>query len=207
MGGCSLGTTNIRGVVMGSIVLLSGGLDSVTLAERERRAGTLAGLVFVDYAHPAQVAEGWRAFAYHGRHGVPLKVVHAFGLDLGGLETAAGDSVMPSRNLVLLASASNVGAAMGGSALLIGATRDDARAYPDCRRESLDALSAAFVLMGGLPIEAPFAGISKSEVVDLAMGFGITSADVWSCYRGGFDRCGACASCLEAAVAWGEEII
>ncbi len=134
---------------------------------------------------------------------MPLKVVHAFGLDLGDMAGAVGASVMPSRNLVLLAAASNVGASMGGSVLMIGATLDDAADYVDCRRSSIEALSKAFELMGGLPIEAPFVDMTKSQVVGLAQGLGIKREDVWSCYTGQRDPCGVCASCIEAARAWG----
>ena len=56
-----------------SVVLLSGGIDSMVIAEREFQLGTLAGCVFVDMAHPSQVAEGWKAFSFHGRTKVPLK--------------------------------------------------------------------------------------------------------------------------------------
>lgn len=53
-------------------VLLSGGIDSLVCAELARQAGELAVCVFVDYGHPAQVAEGWRAFAYAGSRGAPI---------------------------------------------------------------------------------------------------------------------------------------
>ena len=187
---------------MKSVVLLSGGLDSVTLAERERRAGRLVGVVFIDYAHPAQVAEGWKAFAYHGRRRVPLKVVHVFGLDLGDMNSASGASVVPARNLVLLSTAANVAQGMGAEVLMIGATAGDASEYVDCRAASIAATSAAFVAMGSLPVEAPFSSLSKEEVAAMARSYGISQEDVWSCYRGGAPPCGTCASCVEFSTAW-----
>jgi len=185
-----------------TVVLLSGGIDSLVLAETERNAGRLVGVVFVDYGHPAQVAEGWKAFEYHGTTQTPLKVVHVFGLDLGEMKNATGASVVPSRNLVLLAAASNAGAAMGADKILIGATSDDSADYPDCRLESLEATSQAFQLMGGLKVEAPLVNMSKCEIVEMARKLGIKASDAYSCYRRGPIPCGECASCVESDQAW-----
>jgi len=185
-----------------TVVLLSGGIDSLVLAETERNAGRLVGVVFVDYGHPAQVAEGWKAFEYHGHTKTPLKVVHVFGLDLGAMQKATGASVVPSRNLMLLAAASNAGVALGADKILIGATSDDAVDYPDCRLESLEATSEAFQLMGGLKVEAPLGHLSKREIVEMAKALGLKASDAYSCYRPGPIPCGECFSCKQAAEAW-----
>jgi len=185
-----------------SIVLLSGGIDSLVIAETEYQAGTLAGVVFVDMAHPSQVAEGWKAFNFHGRTKIPLKTIHVFGLDLGDMTNADRAGVVPSRNLVLLSVASNAGPSMGGDVLLIGANRTDATDYADCRNDALAAASTAFVEMGGLPIEAPLISKTKKEIVEMARGLGLRRSDAWACYRQGPTPCGACASCLESDRAW-----
>ena len=185
-----------------SIVLLSGGIDSLVIAEMEHTKGTLAGVVFVDMAHPAQIAEGWKAFNFHGRTKIPLKAIHVFGLDLGDMVNANGSAVVPSRNLVLLSVASNAAVQLDGTVLLIGATRTDAAAYIDCRAEALELTSNAFVSMGGLPIEAPLIDKTKREIVALAHELGLKPADAWPCYRTGPTPCGTCSSCLESEAAW-----
>lgn len=193
---------NIIETPSAAVVLLSGGIDSLVLAERERRAGRLKGLVFIDYGHPAQVKEGWKAFNYHGTTGVPLKVIHVFGLDLGPMQIANGSCIVPSRNLILLAAASNAAASMEATGLLIGATGEDQSEYDDCKAENLQALSAAFVACGGLPIYAPFAEMSKMQIVQQAADYGFTQADAWSCYKNQDKPCGVCNSCKEAAASW-----
>ncbi len=60
--------------------MLSGGPRSLAAAEAAREAGALAACVFVDFGHSSQVADGWRAFAFCGEHGIPLRAVHVFGL-------------------------------------------------------------------------------------------------------------------------------
>jgi len=185
-----------------SIVLLSGGIDSLVIAEREFREGTLAGVVFVDMAHPSQIDEGWRAFTFHGRTKIPLKAVHVFGLDLGDMTNAERAGVVPSRNLVLLSVASNAAASLGGNVVLIGANKADKTDYVDCRAQALKKTSRAFVAMGGVPIEAPLIHKTKREIINEARSFGLTQEDAWACYRSGPEPCGVCASCKESKKAW-----
>jgi len=182
------------------VVLLSGGIDSIVCAERAREGGRLAGCVFVDYGHPAQVPEGWKAFAYCGARSVPLKVVHAFGLDLGDMANESGARVVPHRNAVLLACAANVLGALGGDRLVIGANASDQRDYPDCRPAFLRNMAKALQVK----IAAPLASMGKAEVVAEARRLGLAPSDAWSCYTAGPEPCGACPSCVGAAKGWRE---
>lgn len=165
----------------------------MVVAEQARAAGTLRGCVFVDYGHPAQQAEGWRAFAYCGARRIPLRVVHVFGLHLGDMGADVGARVVPSRNAVLLAAAANAAAAMGGSELAIGAIAADQRDYADCRPEFFAAMSAAL----GVQVVAPLVGLSKAEVVAEAARLGLDLGGTWSCYGPGPEPCGTCPSCVE----------
>lgn len=178
-----------------SVVLLSGGIDSIVCAELERRNGHLRGVVFVDYGHPAQVKEGWKAFAYHGSRGVPLKVVHAFGLNLGDMASESGARVVPGRNIVLLSLAAN---AFPGEPLVIGCNAADQADYPDCRREFLDAAGRAI----GVHVFAPLLELRKDQIIRIAKNLGLSRADAWSCYLGEDSECGKCPSCIEAASGW-----
>ena len=184
---------------MKSIVLLSGGIDSLVCAEQSRRDGKLVGAVFVDYGHPAQVPEGWKAFAYCGERGIPLKVVHVFGLDLGDMASAAGARVVPCRNAMLLSVAANVTRGMGGSRLLIGATAEDQEEYSDCRPGFVSKMAWAL----DISIAAPLLGYRKPGVIELARKFGLKREDAWSCYGAGPVACGECPSCESADSAWG----
>ena len=180
------------------LVLLSGGIDSLVVAEHYHQLDLLAGCVFVDYGHPAQVKEGWKAFAYCGSRGVPLKAVHAFGLDLGDMASEAGARVVPHRNATLVSLAANAAASLGAEAVALGACGADQRDYPDCRRAFFDALQEAL----GIDVLTPLVGMSKPDIIAKAQAMGLTRADAWSCYLGGPTECGACPSCIEAEKAW-----
>lgn len=180
------------------VALLSGGIDSLVCAESARLAGELIGCVFVDYGHPAQVVEGWKAFAYCGSRGVALKVPHVRDLDLGEMSAGHGARVVPHRNAILIATAANAAASMRPDAILIGCNRADQADYADCRPAFLQAISAAI----GVEVRAPLIDKSKAEIIALAGALGFNSLDAWSCYGPGPDPCNACPSCEEAAQAW-----
>jgi len=191
---------------MGCVVLLSGGVDSIVCAEMARAAGELRGVVFVDYGHPAQTLEGWKAFAYHGKTGAPLRVVHAFGLHLAEMAGTSADSprVVPARNLLLIAAAANHAADLGATEVWIGANAADDADYPDCRTAWIDALSAVVRSAYGVTIQAPLAGMTKREIVDRARALGVHQSDTTACYQPHNDGtpCGVCASCRCAGAAW-----
>lgn len=181
------------------VTLLSGGIDSLVCAEDARERGELAGCVFVDYGHPAQQAEGWKAFAYCGERGVPLKVVHVFGADLGDMGLQAGARVVPMRNAWLLALAANVaGSFTSDPTLVIGCNLEDQRNYRDCRPGFLAGLAQVL----GMRIAAPLRQKSKEEIIARARELGLSRRDAWSCYLGGANPCGTCPSCLESERAW-----
>jgi len=173
-------------------------------AELARRDGRLAGLVFVDYGHPAQTAEAWKTFAYHGRTGVPLHTVHAFGLRLGAMAGGTGDDarIVPARNAMLLAAAVNHAAGIADE-VWFGAHAGDDAAYPDCRQSWVAAMSDAMRSAYGVGVAAPLSGMTKAEVVTLARELGIAREDTWSCYEpDGTTPCGACACCIAANKVW-----
>lgn len=142
--------------------------------------------------------EGWKAFAYCGERGVPLRVVHTFGLDLGDMGAEAGARVVPCRNAILLALTANAARAMGGTQLVIGATSEDQADYDDCRPGFITGMAKVL----GVSVAAPLLGWSKPLVISQAREMGLTRSDSWSCYGAGPAPCGECPSCMAADRAW-----
>lgn len=180
------------------VVLMSGGVDSMVCAEMALCAGKLAGCVFIDYGHPARQAEAWRAFAWAERRRVRLHVLHAMGLHLGEMDGAPGVSpqVVPARNAIFLAMASNIAASWGAAEVWIGANQADAADYPDCRSNVLTPLSHALLRSCGVSVFAPLLHLAKPEIVQMAADYGLSPDEWWACYGGGPEPCGRCASCL-----------
>lgn len=92
--------------------------------------------------------------------------------------------------------------------IYLGAHGDDAagNAYADCSEEFVNTISKAICIgtYNQVKVVAPFAGLSKANVVkkglDLKAPFELT----WSCYEGGEKPCGSCGTCIDRARAFAE---
>jgi 7-cyano-7-deazaguanine synthase len=135
-------------------------------------------------------------------------------------ERGLPSTFVPGRNLVFLTYAAALADRRGLKALVGGMCETDFSGYPDCRRDTLDALEAALNL--GMDrdfrIETPLMTLTKAQTWALARRLGgealvgITIEDSHTCYRGergerhpwGYG-CGTCPACeLRAAgyAAW-----
>ena len=117
---------------------------------------------------------------------------------------------VPGRNLVFLTYAAALADRRGLDVLVGGMCETDFSGYPDCRRDTLDAMQAALRLglARDLTIETPLMRLTKAETWALAKGLGgeplvaITVEETHTCYTGergtlhpwGYG-CGVCPAC------------
>lgn len=176
-----------------TLVLLSGGLDSMTLATREKKSGTLRMAVFVDWGQPAEQAERAVCTRFMSESGIeiprksrgafvslatPLRGAPSIGLREFG---AVGPMVIPVRNAVLLSLACNIAEVNGIRRVLYAANADDAKEYPDCRSEFVDAFNDVLRTSAlDVRIEAPFIGMTKRTIWKLSRELRV--GRVCSCY-------------------------
>ena len=202
----------------GSVVLLSGGMDSATcLALAARRPGPVHALT-VDYGqrHVRELRSA-RALARHygaARHvalSLPLGPLLDSALTrphrrLPGAGTPRGripSTYVPARNTILLAVALGYAESHRLGAIYLGANAIDYSGYPDCRPAFLRAFERAARLgtrqgVGGGPavrLRAPLIALSKAEIVRLGERLGVPWGLTWSCYAGGRRPCGRCDAC------------
>lgn len=209
------------------VVVLSGGLDSTTLAFQTRAEGDRVTALSVDYGQRHGAQELRAATAIATAIGVPHEVVDLSPLRrlLSGsaltddaVEVPDGHythqsmrvTVVPNRNALLLDLAVALAVARRADAVAIGAHSGDHPIYPDCRPEFISAFQRAARLAnaGFLPDEfevlAPFAGMSKTDIVRLGAGLHVPFDVTWSCYHGGDEHCGVCGTCVERREAFAE---
>jgi 7-cyano-7-deazaguanine synthase len=134
-------------------------------------------------------------------------------------ENGLPTTFVPGRNLVFLSVASAHAYRRGAAALVGGMCETDFSGYPDCRRETLDAMQSALTLGLAAPmqIETPLMQFTKAETWALARDLGgdaLVQAILehsHTCYEG--DRshrhawgygCGACPACKLRAKGWRE---
>ncbi|MDD9726276.1 7-cyano-7-deazaguanine synthase QueC [Roseovarius sp. SK2] len=201
---------------MDTIVICSGGLDSVSLAHKVAGEGTLRGLLSFDYGQ-RHVKEVAYAAACAKRLGVPHKVV-----DISGVGAALGGSaltddvdvpdghyaeetmkitIVPNRNAIMLAIAFGMAAAEKAEAVAAAVHGGDHFIYPDCRPGFVEAFQAmqdqALEGVAEVQLYTPFLTGSKADIVAEGARWNTPFVETWSCYKGGDVHCGRCGTCVE----------
>jgi 7-cyano-7-deazaguanine synthase len=201
---------------MDTIVICSGGLDSVSLAHRIAAEERLRGLVSFDYGqrHAKELDYAARCAA---RLSVPHRVIdlRSVGAALSGsaltdsvavpdghyAEETMKVTVVPNRNAIMLAVAFGVAAAEGAQAVAAAVHGGDHFIYPDCRPGFIDAFQAmqdrALEGLAEVRLLTPYVHISKAGIVADGAKYGTPFAETWSCYKGGVRHCGRCGTCVE----------
>lgn len=201
---------------MKTIVICSGGLDSVSLAHKVAAEHELVGLISFDYGqrHRKEVEFAARCAQ---RLGVPHDLIDMshIGQHLSGsaltddvdvpdghyAEENMKVTVVPNRNAIMLAIAFGVAAAKQADAVATAVHGGDHFIYPDCRPEFTEAFEAmqAKALDGyaSVKLYTPFVREPKSAIVAEGARHDTPFADTWSCYKGGETHCGRCGTCVE----------
>ena len=120
------------------------------------------------------------------------------------------NTFVPGRNLIFLTFAAALAYRRGMGVLVGGMCETDFSGYPDCRRDTLDALQSALALGMDAPyqVQTPLMYLDKAQTWAMAQDIGgdplidITIEDTHTCYQG--DRtnrhawgygCGVCPAC------------
>jgi 7-cyano-7-deazaguanine synthase len=197
------------------VVLLSGGMDSVTAFHAAlREHDVVAGLSF-DYGAKHHAQELPLA-AWHCREkGVPHRiaplafVAEEFSSDLleGGGEIPDGhyaeesmkSTVVPFRNGIMLSIAAGFAESHGAEGVVIAAHSGDHAIYPDCREEFLEPMARAIRAgtYAGIELLRPFVAMDKASIARFGAELGVDFSRTWSCYKGGEIHCGTCGTCVE----------
>ena len=194
-------------------LLLSGGLDSTTLA------------AWIRVYHPGETVKAY-TFLYGQKHAVEREaartVAAAFGMEHQVIElppihgsaltdadaplpeerdlataTGVAPSYVPARNLLFLAQMASLQDADGPAVLWLGVHHDDHTGYPDCRPEFVEAADQA-VRLGTryqLRVRAPFVDWSKADIIRWGLDHGVPYHLTYSCYQGRTQACGVCDTC------------
>ena len=201
---------------MKTIVICSGGLDSVSLAHRVAAEHVLMGLLSFDYGQRHAKELKFAAACAH-RLGVPHRVVdiRQIGAALSGSaltdDVAVPDghyaeetmriTVVPNRNAIMLAIAFGMAAAEKADAVATAVHGGDHFIYPDCRPGFIEAFQAmqdrALEGYAEVKLYTPYVQGSKADIVRDGARHGTPFAETWSCYKGGARHCGRCGTCVD----------
>jgi 7-cyano-7-deazaguanine synthase len=201
---------------MKTIVVCSGGLDSVTLAHKVAAERQLQGLLSFLYGqrHFKEIDFARQCAARLGTAHLIVDISH-FGDMLGGsaltTDVAVPDghyaeetmkaTVVPNRNAIMLAIAYGIAAARGAEAVATAVHGGDHFIYPDCRPAFIEAFQTmenhALDGLTQITLYTPFLMATKADIVAAGHELGVPFAETWSCYKGGSIHCGRCGTCVE----------
>lgn len=200
-----------------AVILLSGGLDSMTTLLIAREQGYLCHCLSFDYGqrHDAELVA---ASTIAGTYGAEEHKVIRIGLgDIGG--SALTDNAIqvpdtptegipvtyvPARNTIFLAFALGYAEVIGALDIFIGVNAVDYSGYPDCRPEFIEAFQTLADLAtkvgvegGRFKIHTPLIQLSKAQIIRRGMELGADYALTVSCYSADSEgrACGHCDSC------------
>ncbi len=199
-----------------AVVLLSGGLDSVTVLAMAQAQGYKCFALSFDYGqrNKAELQAGAKIAADYG---VMRKVVNLGLGSIGGsaltdadipvpqtLETGIPVTYVPARNTVFLSLALGWAEVLHAQDIFIGVNAVDYSGYPDCRPEFI----AAFETMANLATKAsvegepfkihtPLIHLSKAEIIEAGTKLGVDYRQTVSCYSASEngEACGTCDAC------------
>lgn len=201
---------------MKTLVICSGGLDSVSLAHKVAAEQELIGLISFDYGQRHKVELEWAAKCAQ-RLGVAHQIIdiREVGRQLSGsaltddhdvpdghyAEQSMKITVVPNRNAIMLAIAFGVAAAQNADAVATAVHGGDHFIYPDCRPGFIDAFQVmqnhALDGYADVQLYAPYVRATKADIVLDGAKHGTPFAQTWSCYKGGERHCGRCGTCVE----------
>lgn len=200
-----------------AVVLLSGGLDSVTaLAIAQQQKFNCSALSFrYGQSHTAELQA-----AEHIASTMGVEQHRIFDLDLTLFDSSAltnssitvptiptegiPSTYVPARNTIFLSIAMGWAEVLQAQHIFIGVNAVDYSGYPDCRPEFIQAFQAMSDLAtktavegGGIKIHTPLISLSKAEIIRRGIELGVDYAHTVSCYQanGDGEACGQCDSC------------
>jgi 7-cyano-7-deazaguanine synthase len=196
-----------------SLIILSGGMDSVTLLYDKK--DEIAVAVTFDYGSNHNKREEEFAKYHCNELGIehiiiPLTFIHDY-FKSSLLEGASAipdghyedetmkSTVVPFRNGIMLSVACGLAESRELEKVLIANHFGDHAIYPDCRKGFIDAMSEAMKCgtYKGITIDAPYTTITKTDIAKIGKSLSIDYSKTYSCYKGGEKHCGKCGTCVE----------
>jgi len=200
-----------------AIILLSGGLDSVTVLALAQSQGYLCHALSFDYGqrHNAELNTARRIAE---RYRVADHKIIPLGLGAIGGSALTDDHIpvpmtpqdgipityVPARNTIFLAFSLGWAEVLNARDIFIGVNAVDYSGYPDCRPEFIEAFqkladlaTKAGVEGGHFTIHMPLIALSKAEIIKTGLALGVDYSQTVSCYAADPDgrACGLCDAC------------
>ncbi|MCM1378084.1 MAG: 7-cyano-7-deazaguanine synthase QueC [Prevotella sp.] len=203
-----------------SILVLSGGMDSVTMLHDYKDRIAMA--VTFSYGSNHNSREAQFAEMHCRELGIEFILIPLGFMNLyfksslleGGDAIPEGNyadenmksTVVPFRNGIMLSIACGLAASHGLRHVMIANHGGDHTIYPDCRKEFIESMSKAmsYGTFENIDILAPYTEITKTDIARIGHRLGVDYSKTYSCYKGEEHHCGKCGTCMERKEAFAE---
>lgn len=200
---------------METVAIYSGGMDSTILLYHLLDQGHQVRALSVNYGqrHAKELENAASICAILGvEHKIAdLRSISGLlaGSSLTSLEIEVPDghyaednmkaTVVPNRNMILLAVATGWAISTKADSVSYGAHGGDHAIYPDCREKFAEGMNHVMGLADWHPVKLnrPFVKLSKANIAKLGHDLNVPFELTWSCYKGGHLHCGVCGTCVE----------
>jgi len=202
--------------MMKAVCLLSGGMDSSTLAYVAKSRGYDILALHLNYGQRTERRELFSAKKIAGLLNagafveINLDYFEKFGAssltdkniaveEFDPNQAHMPNTYVPFRNANLLSIATSFAEARGADAIFIGVQSLDYSGYPDCRPQFIEAFQKVIDLgtkdSTKITLFAPFITMTKTDILREGIRLGVPYEHTWSCYRNEDRACGTCGSC------------
>ncbi len=204
------------------VLLLSGGLDSVTLLHylmKEKGYKQVYGITFLyGQKHIKEIeCATWQMDFLNMQHHqiIDLNVISPLlqagsALIKGGKEIPRLNEIpvhermqsptyVPNRNMIFLSIAGAWAETIEVPEVFYSAHAEDEYGYWDCTKGFVKEMNNIFSLnrKHKITVEAPFLMLTKKEILEIGRKLEVDYSHTWSCYRGEEIACGNCPTCVE----------
>ncbi len=196
-----------------ALIVLSGGMDSVTMLHEYKSSIALAVNFTYGSNHNARELEcaRWNCeqlgielvvidLAFMGQYFESSLLSGADAIPEGHYEDEnMRSTVVPFRNGIMLSVAAGLAESRGLKAVMIANHAGDHAIYPDCRPAFIKAMGQAIAegTYEHLELRAPYTLLTKSQIAERGKRLGVDYAHTYSCYKGREKHCGKCGTCVE----------
>lgn len=206
-----------------AVILLSGGLDSATVAAIAKQRGFQLYALSFRYGqrHEREIESAKKLAAFLGakQHltmefdlrsiGGGSALTDELAVPKGRTAAAMRQGIpityVPARNTIFLSFGLALAEAIEATDIFFGANQLDYSGYPDCREEYIQAFEtmANLATKAGvegkdrIKIQTPLIRMTKAEIIRTGLELGLDYALTWSCYDPSPEgrACGLCDSC------------